>query len=650
MNLKRTLLFILCAVICSLANDVDSLFARAKEIYASDITIDSVENLISSQHEDGSWDGPVYGKKGHMPIEHLKNVRALAYGVDQNCSRNVREKEFCKNLKQTAVKALVFWFDHQEDFVSDNWWMNEIGMQREFSPISFLMWNEIPQLLRQKIIECYPKEPSGNGTNRTWISENVLVRGILERDESLIRLGVRNIESTMLVTKQEGHQEDHSFFMHGNQLYNGCYGKSALSLAARWAFITRGLAFAFSDNTIKDMSSLALDGNRMMMWKGMADAMTVGREISLKDGNRETSEYSTIIDYLAAVDSSRSKEYESWRSEIAGGETFSGCRYFWRGEMMVCKSQDYYVSLKMSSSRTVGGEFLNRQNRKGLWLGSGVLSIYKHPDDYKDIYPLWNWSMLPGVTSYDESDLREKRVTNKSDYVGGISEDRFGIAAMILNRPKLSAKKCWFFLDNKVIALGTEISSSHQSAVKTTLDQRLIHSGVYAGEDTLDLRPVTSSYLWHDSVGYKILDKQQMHAVVEKKNGNWNSIGTQKHEESGDVVSLWIDHGVNPKKSSYAYVISVGVGNDFYKEKDSFVVSQNDGDAQIVFDSEHKVLTGVVYKRNRVNVGRIGLSFDEPTIFLLGKKKKSCFLKTLKLPNENLEAAKETKISCPLDF
>jgi len=646
----KILLAVVCAAAYSLANDIDSVFARSKEIYRSEISRDSVENLVSAQHEDGSWDSPNYGTKGHMPIEHLENVRSLAYGFDQRCSKENSESDSCGKVKQAVIKALVFWFDHQEDFASDNWWMNEIGMQRELSPISFLMWREIPQPLRQKIIECYPKEPSGNGTNRAWISENVLVRGILERNENLIHLGVKNLESTMLMTKQEGHQVDHSFFMHGNQLYNGCYGKSALSLAARWAFVTRGLSYAFSQKSIKDMSSLALDGNRMMMWKGMADAMTVGREISLKDGNRETSEYSSIIEYLRAVDPSRSKEYDSWREEIAGAEHFSGCRYFWRGEMMVCKSKDHYVSLKMSSSRTVGGEFLNRQNRKGLWLGSGVLSVYKHPDDYKNIYPLWNWSMLPGVTSYDESDLKEKRVTNKSDFVGGISEGQFGAATMILNRPKLSAKNCWIFLENKVVALGTEISSSHPSAVKTTLDQRLVHSAVFAGKDTLGLQPIASSYVWHDSVGYKILDKQLMRAVVEKKNGNWNSIGTQKIEESGDVVSLWIDHGVNPKKSSYTYVVSVGVGNGFYKEKDSFVVAQNDGDAQIVLDLEHKVLTGVVYKKKRVNVGQIGLSFDEPTIFLLGKKKTSCFLKTLKLPNEDLEAAKETKISCPMGF
>lgn len=650
MNLTRIIFAVICAAVFSFANDMDSLFVRSQEIYASEVVLDSVKNLISLQHEDGSWDGPVYNRKGHMPIAHLTNVRILSYGFNQFCSGNFDEKDFCGNVKRTVIRALDFWFDHKDGFVSDNWWMNEIGMQRELSPISFMMWREITQTLRNRIIECYPLEPSGNGTNRAWISENVLVRGILERDERLIRLGVRNIESTMLVTNQEGHQVDHSFFMHGNQLYNGCYGKSALSLAARWAYVTRNLTFAFSENSIKSMLSLALDGNRMMMWKGMADAMTVGREISLKGGNKETYDYSIIIDYLSALDSSRSNEVNAWRDEIAGKENFSGCRYFWRGEMMVCKSSDYYVSLKMSSSRTVGSEFLNRENRKGLWLGSGVLSVYVHPDDYKDIYPLWDWSKLPGTTSYDESDLKEKRVTNKSDNVGGISDEQFGIAAMTLNRPKISGKKCWFFVENKVIAMGAEISSSHQTAVKTTLDQRLAHTEVLVGKDTLGSSQARSSSLWQDRIGYRILDEQLMNVSAETRVGDWSSIGTQKIEEKGNVVSLWVDHGIRPANASYAYLIEIGVNADFYQKKSSIAVVQNNGTAQIVHDVNHKVLAGVVYKKDRVDVGRIGLSFDEPTIFLLRRKGSSCLLKTLELPNENLEAAKETEISCPIDL
>ncbi len=640
MKFAQVFIGVICLAISSFANDIDTLFARTKEIYKSDVSRDSVEHLVSFQKNDGSWKGPVYGKKGHMPIEHLANVRAMAYGFDQNCSGNLDNSKFCSDVKQSVIRALTFWFAHQGDFVSDNWWMNEIGVQRELSPISFMMWNVIPQSLRQKIIEYYPREPSGNGTNRAWISENVLVRGILERDENLIHLGTRNIESTMLVTKQEGHQMDHSFFMHGNQLYNGSYGKSALSLAARWAFVTRGLAFAFSQNAIQGMSSLALEGNRMMMWKGMADAMTVGREISQKEGNKETQDYLSIIDYLTAVDSSRGQEYESWREEIQGGEKSSGCLYFWRGEMMVCKSMGHYISLKMSSSRTVGGEFLNRQNRKGLWLGTGVLSLYAHPDDYKNIYPLWDWSMLPGITSYGETNLKEKRVTNKSDYVGGIGDEQFGAAAMILNRPKLSAKKFWFFLDSVVVALGSEISSSHNAAVKTTLDQRLVHSEILMDD----------SVVWHDGIGYKTLDGQKINVKSEKRTGNWASIGTQKIEENGDVVSLWIDHGVRSTNGNYEYLVAVGVGKNFYQEKSSLEIVQNDGKAQVVYDEKLKVLAGVVYKRGRLDVGLISLSFDEPTIFLLRRKMDSCLLKTVKLPNVNLEAANETEISCPIDF
>lgn len=640
-KISRLIFGCILAVSNVLANDIDTLFSRTRKFYALDVSADSIESLILLQHNDGSWEGPVYNKKGHTPIEHLENARFLASGYDKFCSEDrLSQGDFCKRIKLSALKALLFWFSHKNEFESDNWWMNEIGIQRQLAPICFLLWNEIPASLKKLTIECFPQEPSGNGTNRSWISELVAVRGILEQNASLIRLGTSNIEKTMAVTNQEGHQADHSFYMHGNQLYNGCYGKSALSLAARWASIVRETDYSFSNESVNSMALLALEGNRWMMWMGMVDAMTVGREIALKTDNKESFDFRDIIENLASVDTMHKFSYETWRQDISGQESQSGCRYFWRGEMMVCKSQDFYVSLKMSSSRTVGSEFLNRENRKGLWLGMGVLSVYRHPDDYKDIYPLWNWSMLPGVTSYGEANLKEKRVTNKSDYVGGIGDEQFGAAAMILNRPKLSAKKFWFFLDSVVVALGSEISSSHNAAVKTTLDQRLVHSEILMDD----------SVVWHDGIGYKTLDGQKINVKSEKRTGNWASIGTQKIEENGDVVSLWIDHGARSTNGNYEYLVAVGVGKNFYQEKSSLEIVQNDGKAQVVYDEKLKVLAGVVYKRGRLDVGLISLSFDEPTIFLLRRKMDSCLLKTVKLPNVNLEAANETEISCPIDF
>ena len=68
--------------------------------------------------------------------------------------------------------------------------------------------------------------------------------------------------------------------MHGNLLYSGGYGKVTLSIASHWASVCRGTKFAFNGESMKALSALALDGTRWMMWKGMVDPMTMGREIS----------------------------------------------------------------------------------------------------------------------------------------------------------------------------------------------------------------------------------------------------------------------------------------------------------------------------------------------------------------------------------
>lgn len=628
MRTARWLGLVFWVVSCSLANDIDSLFVRVKEYFSSAVPEDSVRAVLFAQRPDGTWEGPEYRKKGRMPIEHLQNVRLLSEGYEQFCS--VGRRDYCGKLERGILKALDFWFMHKADFVSDNWWMNEVGVQHELSPISFLMWEKMPPLMRRAVIDCYPREPSGNGTNRSWISENVLVRGILEREAGLIRLGLKNLEGTMAVTKNEGPQADHAFFMHGFQLYNGCYGKSALYLASRWAAVTRGTKFAFGEETIRSMAALALEGNRWMMWKGMADAMTLGREISLKGGNKYTSDYAEIVESLALVDSSHRGEYGAWLNDIAGDESLRGCRYFWRGEMLVCKSKSFYASVKMSSRNTVGTEFLNRQNKKGLWLGTGVSSVYRWPDDYGDVYPLWDWSMLPGTTSYGESELKEKRVTSRSDFAGGIGFGQFGVAAMELERPALHGKKSWFFFEDKMVSLGADIGSSHGTEVRTTLDQRPVRSEVWTENGKLEGDGLWNARgVWHGGIGYRVLDGQTMNVAVETRVGNWSAIGTQKAEERGKVLSLWLNHGKRPSKAGYAYMVDAGADSVSFLHTVGASVSvvRNDAVTQVVYDPETRALMGAFFMRGKIEWKGVSVEADGPALFALVRQGENCTMK-----------------------
>lgn len=647
MKTTKCLCLVLCAVACASAignDDIDVLFSRLKNYHASNISLDEVESILKSQRKDGTWDGFKYNTKNHMPIGHIENTRKLAEGFDRYCEENNKtERAVCGEIKEKVAKSLTFWFDNKDKFVSDNWWMNEIGLQQEMAPIYFLMGDKLSENLRKSIINTFQEKPSRSSTNRAWISENVIARGIWERREDLIKLGLNELEVTMHETLQEGPQPDHSFFIHGNQLYNGCYGRSALYTAALWAAFTHGLNFAYKEKSIRDMAAFALEGNRWMMWKGMVDAMTLGRDISLVSKNKESKGYADIISYLKTADPQHRSEYDAWLRDIKGDEHQKGCHYFWRGEIMVCKSKSSYVSLKLSSKKTVGAEFLNRENRRGLWLGTGVLSVYTHPDDFKNIYPLWDWSKLPGVTSYGESEMKEKRVTNQANFVGGIDEGNFGVAVMALARPNLSAKKSWFFLDGNVVALGADISGSHSTGITTTLDQRLAHGKVSADKKSFDEGTVSDvRSLWHDGIGYRILDGQTMKASIENRDGNWKNIGTSKGDEHGKVLTLWLSHGTEIKGASYAYSVSLEKNKSAFlkKKKADVAVVRNDGGAQVIFDERKKILMGGFFKKDSVQTKSMSVSFDNPAVFMLKRDGDECLLKIA----DPLKTAKEISV------
>ncbi|WP_295069101.1 polysaccharide lyase family 8 super-sandwich domain-containing protein [uncultured Fibrobacter sp.] len=644
MKYCKVIFITLLAVAGSMANETDTLFQRLKNGYAFTESMESVKELMQEQRKDGTWPDVKY-KKGSVPINHLKKTRYLSQGFNRYCPEASR-KDFCDNLKGSVVNSLQYWFSNNKDYVSDNWWSNEIGIQQEFAPILFMMWNELPDSLKKQAISQFPEAPSGNGTNRTWLAELVAIRGIFEKRDSLIELGVNEIVSTIQETGREGHQVDHSYYMHGNLLYSGGYGKVTLSIASHWASVCRGTKFAFNGESMKALSALALDGTRWMMWKGMVDPMTMGREISRKGENKIASGFLPIIENLSAADTLHKKEYDAWKREISGANSLNGCRYFWRSEFMVCRSNGYYISLKMSSRRTVGSEFVNRENSQGFWLGMGVLSLYRHGYDFDNIYPLWDWTKIPGVTSYGVSAQKDKQLTNKSEFVGGLGDENIGVASMESKRPGLEGRKSWIFLDNKVVALGADIKSNLDNEVLTTLDQRYFRTAVLGDKKLTKVTDSVYSFnaVWHDSIGYKSLDGKPIYVKTQNRKGSWKNIGTQKGDESDSLITIVRVHGVTPKDESYAYAIEMNVGSKQFPKwinKKDIEVLANDSKAQVIRYTPKSYVAGTLYEPQTIELKSHRISFSAPCTFLMRQSGSEMHF-VLADPTKNLQNMKIT--------
>src|SRR5690606_5006128 len=87
-----------------------------------------------------------------------------------------------------------------------------------------------------------------------------------------------------------------------------------------------------------------------------------------------------------------------------------------------------------------------------------------------------------GTTSVDnENDLPlEKFWGHPGDnaYAGGVSDQRYGATAYQLTYDGVSAKKAWFFFDDEVVCLGTDIRSETDKNITTTLNQAWLQGKV----------------------------------------------------------------------------------------------------------------------------------------------------------------------------
>jgi len=82
--------------------------------------------------------------------------------------------------------------------------------------------------------------------------------------------------------------------------------------------------------------------------------------------------------------------------------------------------------------------------------------------DYDDIFPLFDWQALNGITV--EHDIPLEPCTDgafpwiKLPFVGGVSDNRYGLAMMDTASHNLTAQRSWHFYDDAIVALATNLT------------------------------------------------------------------------------------------------------------------------------------------------------------------------------------------------
>lgn len=278
---------------------------------------------------------------------------------------------------------------------------------------------------------------------------------------------------------------------------------------------------------------------------------------------------------------------------------------------------------------------VNSENLYGYYLPFGLTYLYRRGDEYLDIFPVWDWALLPGVTS-PHQELRMKGKSGQETlFVGGVSDSLYGVSVMDLDVQATQAKKAWFWFDREWVALGAGIQSTHEAPIVTGINQTLrrgetiVDGQVFSGANAHLASP---SWVWHDSIAYIFPQAQAVEVKVETQRGHLQKIfglGADSVYQS-DVFSLWFDHGLKPQGKSYMYTVVPACGPDemaAYVQDSPIALLANTVQLQALSHRELGI-TGIVFHEAGACTLASGLRIqvDRPCLVLVHEKAKTLSL------------------------
>lgn len=499
-----------------------------------------MEALIEMQRPDGSWTDIDYKDPGEgfwQPSLHAFRFYRLAVRYGQKGDERALE---------AALRSLDYW--SSAALVCNNWWHGEIGIPRLMGPAFVLLKDRMgPERLKKAVCVMGAASFGQTGQNRVWLAGNVLLRAILEDNESLAAQARDEMLSELRFAPEgnEGLQADYSFHQHGPQFQSGNYGLSFAISLSWWARVLKGTGLDFPEKEEEALRSFVQKGLSPLIWNGWFDPNACSRQVF---PNAQSGKALCIA--YAAKNLGISLDAED------------GGTYFPCSDFGVFRGEGWYASIRMQSSRTIGFETVNDENMKGYFSSDGALMVRLKGNEYDNIWPLWDWHHIPGVTSWDDgAPIWGNRCGkaedscwpyNNSEKVSGLSRDGMMIAAMDYNRDSLCCHKAWFFYRDGIICLGTGITKPGEALVSTTIEQNFLEGRICKGK-----RGVC-----HRHISYLLLDDSDYSVSTSEHYGQWNWMSPTLPEDqiSAPLFEMVINHGTNPSGASYAYAIVPGKG------------------------------------------------------------------------------------------
>lgn len=485
-----------------------------------------------------------------------------------------------------------------------------------------------------------PDQRISTGGNRTDTSIISFLRGVLMEDKVQVLDGAAAVvEVGEYTTEGDGFYQDGSFIQHGNVPYNGTYASVLFDGLGSVMWLADGTQFEIKDERVNNVYSSILNGYKYLFINGGVNDSVSGRATSrnnssdigrAKDlltsmglfvdgaGEPYKSEMKSLVKTVIMDNNSYNivekinvPKVRRILKEIADDSSVKTIKvegnkiYGAMDRAVTVNDKGGKVALSMHSSRIANYETMNNENVRGWYISDGMTYIYgTDSETFTEFWPTVDRLHLPGVTnSQNERGDKsgERRVqTSGMAWVGGSGNGQESFVGMdMISWNKITRmKKSYFMTDDGAMFVAASNIRSNDGELHTTIDNRIIKNGkiILNGQEIKDNavieNPKNASLNFSENykgenIGYKIVYAPQLTVKKETRKGSWKDIGGSQPEEiTKDYFTAYINHGENPRKDGFAYIILPMFSQEEVNKYDTsrFEIIKLDDEAHIIRD------------------------------------------------------------------
>lgn len=310
--------------------------------------------------------------------------------------------------------------------------------------------------------------------------------------------------------------------------------------------------------------------------------------------------------------------------------------------LLTHRRSDWMVAVKGQSTYVWGSERESDRNKYGLFMGCGALEVLAGgtPVDLAGSgcrQEGWDWGRFEGTTvphlplaELDAGWGELDGVTRSPEtFVGGLShKGSHGTFGMILNETIqpgdkiLRGKKSWFFMEDKVLCLGSGITCDiTDHPTETILCQKSLRASDQESipptmVDGTDMTAFGITQVFSSAQSHWFLDVQQtgfyvpagQNLTISRKR-QYSKDLNDALDTQGDFLAGWLDHGNAPAGASYEYLLVVRANASTMAAIASsppYQVLQRDDNAHIVWDTVGRRWSAVVWTAGSVAAHAVG--------------------------------------------